>query len=98
MHGYCPSLGHMRITADTVRAFAFLRRVLEDIGIVINPTKTIALPPKGYAPTAEGMSLLESVGVRIASKGGAAVVGVPIGTDEYVLDRAIDVVRDVATT
>ena len=88
------SLGLMRITADTVRAFAFLRRELEDIGIVVNPTKTIALPPKRCAPTVEEISLLESVGVRIAGEGGAAVVGIPIGTDEYVLDRAIEVVRD----
>ena len=74
----------MRITADTVRAVAFLRRELEDIGVVVNPTKTIALPPKGYAPTAEEISLLESVHVRIEGEGGATVVGVPIGTDEYV--------------
>ena len=50
------SLGLMRITADTVRAFAFLRRELEGIGIVVNPAKTIALPPKEYAPTAEEIS------------------------------------------
>ena len=88
------SLDLMRITADTVRAFAFLGRELEDIGIVVNPAKTIALPPKGYAPRAEEISLLESVDVCIESKGGTTVVGVPIGTDEYVRDRAIEVVRD----
>ena len=88
------SLGLMRITADTVRAFAFLRRELEDIGIVVNPAKTIALPPKGYAPTSEEISLLESVDVRIAGEGGTTVVGVPNGTDEYVLDRAMELVRD----
>ena len=87
------SLGLIRITADTVRSFAFLRRELGDIGTMVNPGKTIALPPKGYVPTAE-ISLLESVDVRIAGEGGATVVGVPIGTDEYVLDRAMEVVRD----
>ena len=46
--------------------------------------KTVALPSKGYAPTAEEISLLESVHVRIEGEGGATVVGVPIGTDEYV--------------
>ena len=76
------SLDLMKITVDTVRAFAFLRRELEDIGIVVNPANTIALPPKGYAPTAEEVSLLESVDVRIVGEGGATVVGVPIGTDE----------------
>ena len=40
------SVGLTRITGDTVRAFAFLRREPEDIGIVVNPAKTIALPPK----------------------------------------------------
>ena len=76
------SFGRMKIAAGTVRAFAFLRRELEDVGVVVNPTKTIARPPKGYAPTAEGISLLESVDVRIVGEGGATVVGVPIGTDE----------------
>ena len=69
------SLGLMGITANTVRAFAFLRRELHDIGIVVNPAKTVALPPKGHAPTAEEMSLLESVYVRIADEGGVKVVG-----------------------
>ena len=88
------SLGLMRITAGTVRAFAFLRRELEDTSIVVDPAKTITLPLKGYAPTAEEISLPESVDVRIAGEGRATVVGIPIGTDEYVLDRAIEVVRD----
>ena len=88
------SLGLTRITADTVRAFAYLRRELEDIGIAVNPAKTIAQQPKGHAPTAEEISLLESVDVRIANEGGATVVGFPTGTDEYVLDRAMEVVRD----
>ena len=65
-----------------------------DIGTVVNPAKTVALPPKGHAPTAEEISLLENVDVSITGEGGATVVGVPIGTDEYVLDRAMEVVRD----
>ena len=88
------SLDPMRNKAYTVRAFAFLRWELEDIGIVVNHAKTIALPPIGYAPTAEETSPLESVDVRIEGDGGATVVGVSIGTDEYVPDRAIDVVRN----
>ena len=90
------SLGLMRITADAIRAFSILRREPEDICIVFNG-KTIALPPKGHAPTAEEISLLESVDVRIAGEGGATAVGVSIGTDEYVLDRAVEVVRDGGT-
>ncbi|CAN0583139.1 unnamed protein product, partial [Laminaria digitata] len=41
------SLGLTGITANTVRAFSFLRRELDDIGIVVNAAKTVALPPKG---------------------------------------------------
>ncbi|CAN0592776.1 unnamed protein product, partial [Laminaria digitata] len=41
------SLGLMGITANTVRAFTFLRRELDDIGIVVSPAKTVALPLKG---------------------------------------------------
>ncbi|CAN0519985.1 unnamed protein product [Laminaria digitata] len=74
------SLGLMRITANTVRAFAFLRRELDDIGIVVSPAKTVALPPKGHAPTAEKILLLERVDVSIADEGRVTVLSVPIGT------------------
>ena len=53
------SLGLMGVTANPVRAFAFLRRELDDTGIVVNPAKTVVLPPKGQAPTVEEISLLE---------------------------------------
>ena len=88
------SLGRTENTANTVRAFAFLRRELDDNGIVVNATKTVVLPPKGHAPTAEDISLLESVEVRIADEGGETVVGVPIGTEKYVRGREMEVVRD----
>ena len=88
------SLGLTGITANTIRAFAFLRRELDDIGIVVNAAKTVAPPPKGHAPTMEGISLLESVEVRIADEGGVTVVGVPIGTEVYVWGRELEVVRD----
>ena len=88
------SLGLTETPANTVKTFAFLRRELDDIGIVVNAAKTAALLPKGHAPTAEEISLLESVEVRIADKGGVTVVGVPIGTEDYLRGRAIEVVRD----
>ena len=87
------SLGLAGITANTIRALAFLRRELDDIGIVVNAAKTVALPPKGHASTAEDISLLETVDVRIADEGGVTVVGVPIGTEEYVRERAMEVLR-----
>ena len=88
------SLGLTGVTANTVRAFAFLRRVLEAIGVVVNNAKTVAFPPKGHAPTAEEISLLQSVDVRIVDEGEITVVGVPIGRDEYMLERALEIVRD----
>ena len=91
------SVGLLRITANTIRAFAFLRRELEDIGIVVNTSKTVALSPKGHAPTAEDISLLESVDVCVADEAGVTVVGVPIGTDEYVLERAREIVKEGGT-
>ena len=88
------SLGLTGIAANMVRAFAFLQRELDDIGVVVNAAKTVALPPEGHTPTAEEISLLESVEVRTADKGGVTVLGVPIGTKEYVRGRAMEVVRD----
>lgn len=79
------SLGLIGITADTARAFAFLTRQLDDFGLVVNHAETVALPPKGYAPTTEEISLLESIGNNIPGEGGAMVVGVPISTDKRVM-------------
>ena len=64
------SLGLTGITANTIRTFAFLRRELDGIGIVVNAAKTVALPPKGHSPTMEEISLLESVMVLISDEGG----------------------------
>ena len=36
-------LGLTEVTANTIRAFAFLRRELNDIGLVVNAAKTVAL-------------------------------------------------------
>ena len=74
------SLDLAGITAYAVRACTFLRRDLDDISIVC-AAKTVALPPKGHAPTAQEVSLLESVEVRIADEGGVSMVGVPIDTE-----------------
>ena len=90
-------LGLTGIKVNTIRAFAFLRRELEDIGIVINTSKTVALPEKSHAPTAEDISILKSVDVRVAYKGGVTVVGVPTGNDEYVLERAREIVKEGGT-
>ena len=44
------SIGMMEITPDTVEVAPFLQRELSNIGIGINPSKTVALPPKGTYP------------------------------------------------
>lgn len=41
---------------------AFLCRELDDIGLVANPAKTVALPRKGNAPTTEEVSPPEDRG------------------------------------
>ena len=58
----------MRITANTIRAFALLRQELEDIGIVVNASKTVAISPNRHAPTVEEISLLESDDVCVADE------------------------------
>lgn len=60
---------------------------MDENGIVINSTKTVALPSK--APTAEEFSLLRDA--RSADEGGVTVVGVPIGTNECTAERAMKV-------
>ena len=45
-------------------------------------------------PTLEEIALLESVDVRIAERGGVKVVGVPIGTDAYAMESAMEIVKN----
>lgn len=87
------SIGVSGVQASTVRAFAILRTV-DNISIMVNPAKAVALPPDGHIPTMGYVPLLESVHVRVANEAGVTVVGVPIGTDERVLERAMEVVKD----
>ena len=61
--------------------------------IHLNPGKTVALAPKGHVPTREDISLLAGVGVRIADEGGIKVVGIPVGSDEFATESAIDSAR-----
>ena len=52
------SIGMMEITPDTVEVVPFLQRELSNIGIAINSSKTVALPPNGHVPTPEQVTLL----------------------------------------
>ena len=88
------SIGMVQITPDTVGVVPFLMRELSNIGSAINPSKTVALPPKGHVPTPEQIALLEGSGVTIAERGGVKVVGVPVGTDDYAREGAMEIVRN----
>ena len=48
------SIGMMETTPDTVEDVPFHQRELSNIGIAINPSKTVALPPKGHVRTYAG--------------------------------------------
>lgn len=78
-------LGLSRVTVNTDGATVFppaqarKQRPYCDPG----PAKTVVLPRKGHASTAEEMSLLKSVDIRIAEEGEVTVVDVSLGTEEY---------------
>lgn len=78
IHGRC--LSRLReVTAYEVRTSVFLWLELSDnIGIVVNPVKTVALPPEGHAPTAEEILLLGTVDVRITDGGGVTVANMKV--------------------
>ena len=71
----------MEIIPDTVEVVPCLQRELSNIGIPINPSKTVAVPPKRHVPTPEQIALLEGSGVSIAERGGVRVVVVLVGTN-----------------
>ena len=60
----------------------------------MNPSRTVALPPKGHVPTPEEIALLVDIGVRIAEGGGVKVVGVSIDNDTFAVNSALEIVRD----
>ena len=88
-------IGMVGVTSDTVDVVPFLQRELASIGIAMNPSITVALPPKGHVPSLEEIALPESVHVRIAERGGVSAVGVPIGTDAYAMESAMEIVKNV---
>ena len=83
----------VEVALDTVDVAPFLQRELASIGVAMSPSKTVALPLKGHVPTLEEIALLEGVDVRIAEWRGVKVVGVPIGTDAYAMESAMEIVE-----
>ena len=84
----------VEVALDTVDVAPFLQRELASIGISMNPSKTVALLPKGHVLTLEKIALFEGVDVRIAEQGGVTVVGVPIGTDAHAMKSATEILEN----
>ena len=91
------SIGTFEVTSDTVEVVSVLQRELASIGIAINPRKTVVLPPKGRVSTMKETALPDGIDVRIAERGGAKVVGVPIATDAYAMESAMEIVENGGT-
>ena len=75
---YDISIGTMKLTPDTVEVVPFLQRELPNVGIAVNPRKTVAVPPKGHVATPGDNFFLDGIEVRMAERGGMKVV---IGTN-----------------
>ncbi|CAM9941134.1 unnamed protein product, partial [Laminaria digitata] len=82
------------ITPGTVGVVPFLERELTARAIHLNPGKTVALAPKRHVPTPAEIALLAGFRVGIADEGGIKVVGVPVGTDKFAIESAIETVRE----
>ena len=87
------NIGMTEITPGTVEIVPFLQRELSNIGVAINPSKTVALPGKKHVPKLEQIAPLEGVGIRIAERDGLKVVGVPVGTEDA-RDSAMEIVQN----
>ncbi|CAN0344777.1 unnamed protein product, partial [Scytosiphon promiscuus] len=85
---------HLKVlTEESVQAMTDLVSELDKVGIVVNRAKSSALPPPGHVITEEQRRLLEGVGLTVAGEG-ITVVGVPIGTDDYVKEFAMRVIAE----
>ena len=91
-------IGMVEVKSDTVDVAPFLQRELASIGIAMNPSENVALPPKGHVPTLEEIAPLNGVDVRIAERGGVKGVGVSIGTDAYTIESAMEIVENGGIT
>lgn len=74
------------ITATTIPVIADRVEELPAAGIIMNRGKSSALPPPGHEVTCEERRLLGEAGLPIAEEG-ITVVGVPIGTDDFMKEQ-----------
>ena len=82
------------LNSAALGAVSHLGRLLEEMGVARNAAKTVGLPPMGHDPTAGEIALLRQVGVNVVSRAGMVVVGIPVGTDEFVEEHAMKIVKD----
>lgn len=70
------------------------QRKRDGIVIIASPAKTVAIPPKSSVPTAQEVSAEynsrpASANARIAGEERVAAEGVPSGTEEFAVERAV---------
>ena len=68
----------MEITPDTVEVVKFLQYELSNIGITINPSKTVALPPRGHVPIRNKSSFLKVLASTSPNVVGLRWLGFPL--------------------
>lgn len=87
------SLHLQDVTEESLKALSDLEDDLAEVGIVVSRRKSSALPPQGHQMTDEQKGLLDGAGLTVAEEG-ITVVGVPIGSDDYVKECAMKVITD----
>lgn len=83
------------LTEESLKALSDLEDELTEVGKIVSRMKSSALPPQGHQITDKRKRLLDGAGITVA-EAGITVVGVPIGSDAYVEECAIKVIRDLA--
>lgn len=87
-------LGLMRVTSNTARAFFPLRRELDDIVIVVNPRQDSGTTERARPDDRGNFTTGKRFRPHCRRRWGVTVVGIRIGTYEYMLERAMEVVED----
>ena len=82
------------LNSDALGAVSHLGHLLDDMSAARNAAETVGLPPIGYEPTAGEIAMLQQVGVIVVSQGGMVVIGIPVGTDEFVEEHAMKMAKD----
>ena len=82
------NLNFKGINEETMQVIPDLVDELEEVGIIVNREKSSALLPPGHNVTPTESRLFEDADLPIAAEG-LTVVGIPIGTDACVEERAM---------